>query len=250
VNRFNTSTLQLFNVLAVHFENLVFLLFVAVALLFQLLARAATKTGQSGKGSDQSTRRPTTTRPTPPPIPRRPMETDEERIRKFLEALGQPTGSPPPRPVVHRTDIPPRPVAPVRPPSPYFPTVPRRPSTSEERAKRPVVVQETPADEPGAWLRKLNRPNEPEIKPRRVLVPKSPEPTAFEVHTKTTPAEPPVTVDRPGQSYAITTQARSGPLATETSITAMLKSATGLRAAVILREIFGPPRSLQPLELV
>jgi hypothetical protein len=30
----------------------------------------------------------------------------------------------------------------------------------------------------------------------------------------------------------------------------MLRSTSGLRDAIILREIFGPPRSMQPLDLV
>jgi hypothetical protein len=30
----------------------------------------------------------------------------------------------------------------------------------------------------------------------------------------------------------------------------LLRSTSGLRDAIILREIFGPPRSLQPLDLV
>src|ERR1700738_4346334 len=96
--------------LAIHFENLLFLLFIAVALLFQLLARAASK---ARKDSDETTRRSTST---PPPLPRAPLETDEERVRKFLEPLGQPPGAQPPPPVIHRTEIPPRPVAPVQPP--------------------------------------------------------------------------------------------------------------------------------------
>src|SRR5213595_3654745 len=97
--------------LAVHLENLLFLLLLVVAGLFQLLARAARK-GSTGE-----------TKPTPKPaprmgkpIPRAPIESDEERIRKFLEALGQPSASRPPPPVVARTDIPPRRLAPVQPP--------------------------------------------------------------------------------------------------------------------------------------
>src|SRR5438876_6921641 len=96
--------------IAAHFENLVFLLLLAVAFLFQLLTRAASKASR-----DQTKRTSTSTRGMPPPSPHAPTESDAERIRKFLEALGQPPTSRPPPPVVPRTDIPLRPVAPVRP---------------------------------------------------------------------------------------------------------------------------------------
>src|SRR5438270_5276838 len=84
---------------ALHLDNLLFLLFVALAIFFKILTRAATK----------SRRRPgdTTRRTTSPPQMSRPIsddadETDEQRIRKFLEALGQPTTSKPPEPVAPR----------------------------------------------------------------------------------------------------------------------------------------------------
>src|SRR5919198_5135816 len=95
--------------LAAHLDSLLFLLLVAVAALFQFLAKAAGKTGK-----DQT--KPTSTPQTLKPIPRAPTESDEDRIRKLLEALGQPPTSRPPPPVVPRTGIPPRPLAPVQPP--------------------------------------------------------------------------------------------------------------------------------------
>src|SRR6267143_6552934 len=84
---------------ALHLDNLLFLLFVAVAIFFQILTRAATKTRK--RPGD------TTRRSTPPSQMSRPIsgdadETDEQRIRKFLEALGQPTTSKPPAPVAPR----------------------------------------------------------------------------------------------------------------------------------------------------
>src|SRR6266478_3993818 len=94
-----------------HLDNLLFLLLLAVAFLFQLRTRAVTRASR-----DQTKRESTSTREMPPPVLHSPTEADAERIRKFLEALGQPPTSRPPPPVVPRTDIPPRPVAPVRPP--------------------------------------------------------------------------------------------------------------------------------------
>src|SRR6058998_2455858 len=114
--------------IAAHFDNLIFLLLLAVALLFQLLARAVGK-----KNADEVEPTSKSAPRMPKPIPRAPAESDEERIRKFLEALGQPATSRPPPPVVPRTNIPPRPLAPVRPPP--IPTA----RNVLARAKRKVV---------------------------------------------------------------------------------------------------------------
>src|SRR5436853_3883241 len=83
---------------AAHFDNLLVLLFFGIAVFFQLLTSAAAK----------RRKRPGDTEPrsTSPSQQTRPLETeeetDEERIRKFLEALGQPTTSKPPAPVQPR----------------------------------------------------------------------------------------------------------------------------------------------------
>src|SRR5437870_2846832 len=100
--------------IAVSLDNLLFFLLIAAAALFQMLSKAVSKAGK--KQSDE-----TSTPPTPPQVRRAPTASDADRIRKFLEALGQPPTSTPPAPVAHRTDIPPRPVAPVQPP----PVIPR-----------------------------------------------------------------------------------------------------------------------------
>ncbi len=233
--------------LAIHLENLLFLLFIAVAFLFQLLARAASK---ASKDSDETKRRSTST---PPPLPRAHPETDEERVRKFLEALGMPPGSQPPPPAIHRTDIPPRPVAPIQPPASIRPFSVSTPApTQEQQRKRHVILHEESGGEPGEWLRRINYPGQIRRPPaeRKVFVPKIPEPTTFEVHETTTPAEPAVAVRTPAEAYALATQALSPPSTSETSIATLLRSTSGLRNAIILREIFGPPRSLQPLNLV
>src|SRR5437879_42926 len=108
---------------ALHLDNLLFILLIAMAVLLRLLA---SKAGEPKKESQQPGQASTSA---PPPLPRAPAESDEERIRKFLEALGQPTTSKPPPPATPRTNIPPRPIAPVQPPSqmrpfaaPHWPT--------------------------------------------------------------------------------------------------------------------------------
>src|SRR6267143_4902751 len=84
---------------ALHLDNLLFLLFVALAIFFQILTRAATK---SRKRPGDTTRRSTSPSQMSRPISGDADETEEERIRKFLEALGQPTTSKPPAPVSPR----------------------------------------------------------------------------------------------------------------------------------------------------
>ena len=189
---------------ALHLDNLLFLLFVAVAIVFQILTRAATK----------SRRRPgdTTPRSTSPsqrtrPIASEPAESDADRIRKFLEALGQPTTSKPPAPVT------------------------RRPSY-----QKPIVAPRVPPITASGLPPLTTRP--PDL-PREI------------VREDLPPLEPvPVIKTAPAEAYEITTQPVAKSAAAKIDIAVMLRSTSGLRNAIILREIFGPPRSLQPLDLV
>ena len=205
---------------ALHLDNLLFLLFVALAIFFQILTRAVSK----------SRRRPGHTRPrsasssqTSRPLSRESDETDEERIRKFLEALGQPTTSKPPAPVRPRTDIPPRPVAPVRPPIAPF----------------------------AEWQRKIRLPGQiPPTRETKTFRPKVADAPAFEVQQGPTSLEPLPVIKTAAEAYAIATQPISKSPETKIDVATLLRSTSGLRDAIILREIFGPPRSLQPLDLV
>jgi hypothetical protein len=223
----------------VHFDNLLFILLIAMAALLRLLA---SKAGESKKKSQQPEQTSTTMpRPIRPMPPRAPAESDEERIRKFLEALGQPTTSKPLRPVTPRTDIPPRPVAPVQPPPHMRPfTAPRWPTPQERSPIRKIPsaepisapIPQAAAPEPTTVV--IESPQSFPIHEVTVLPP--PLPPAAEVPT----ALPPLT-SYEAQSFAPTL---------DRSLSALLASPEGLRRAIMLREIFGPPRSLQPLELV
>jgi hypothetical protein len=193
---------------AVHLDNFLFLLFVAVAIFFQLLTRAATKTGRRPGGD--SKRRSTTPPQTPRPTTRQ-AETDEDRIRKFLEALGQPTTSKPPPPVAPR------------------PTY-----------QEPIVL---PRVEPRLVKRSILSPLPP-------LKTRPPEVPAFEVHEGPPPLAPITEAEVAPAFQPTSSQPISEPTGAKINIVSMLKTTSGLRDAVILREIFGPPRSLQPLELV
>ena len=210
-----------------HIENLLFILLIVVAFLFQALARAVSKAKK-----DQTTPGSTPERRMSKPIPHAPTESDAERIRKFLEALGQPPTSRPPPPVVPRTDVPPRPLAPVKPPIARIWEL-----TREELRKREVIVRESPQSE-GV------RPAEKIIPPKLTSAP------AFEVHEGSLPLEPPPIIKTPVEAYAAATRPVTKAEESKTDIAILLASTSGLRNAIILREIFGPPRSLQPLDLV
>src|SRR5438552_7677467 len=119
--------------IAVSLDNLLFLLLIAAAALFQLLSKAVSKAGKSDSNETSSSPRPQTPRPTQ----RAPAESDADRIRKFLEALGQPPSSTPPPPIAPRTDIPPRRLAPVQPP----PVIPRAWGLPREQRQKPKATE-------------------------------------------------------------------------------------------------------------
>jgi len=196
-----------------HFENLLFILLIAMAALLRLLA---TKAGKAKKGPQKVDQGRTITPKIGESVRRARVESDEERIRKFLEALGQPTTAKPPPPIVPRTDIPPRPVAPVRPPP--IPTA----RDILTRRKRQII-------EPTKYL--------------------APAPT-FE-HHETPPAhELPAANKSLVEPYAIDTESKAKVGRVGTDIATLLRSPAGLRDAIVLREILGLPRSLQPLDVV
>ena len=155
------------------------------------------------------------TQSAPPPLPNRPLtrgsesQTEEERIRKFLEALGQPAGSAPPK-------VAPRP-----------------------RAVQPKIFSPLPP--------LTTAPPPLQEAPRRIPAATSPPPLPIELATKRSTAAPDFEVRE------VARQTSSEPLPeTRHSTAARIKLGTpqDLRTAIVLREIFGPPRSLQPVDLV
>ena len=204
--------------IAVSFDNLLFLLLVAVAVLFQFLAKTAAKTGK-----DQTKR--TATPRTPTQLQRPPTDSDEDRIRKLLEALGQPPTSRPPPPVAPRTEIPPRPVAPVQPPMSPLSQLRR-----DKRRKREATPKEIPP-------------------PRTVRGAEKMVPPAFEVQ-EGQPIEPTPIFKAPTETYAGVTPTIAKAQGPKTDVATLLASTSGLRGAIILREILGPPRGLRTLEFI
>src|SRR5262245_14827262 len=122
--------------LAFSLDNLLFLLLIAVAALFQLLSKTISKAGKSDSNETSSSSEPQT----PRPIQRTPGESDADRIRKLLEALGLPASSYHPWPVSPRTHIPHRPLAPVQPPP-----VIRAWLLPRERQEKPDISQKESA---------------------------------------------------------------------------------------------------------
>ena len=204
-------------------DNLLFILLILIAALFQLLSKAVTKARK--KQSDETSTPPMP--PRPPQVPRAPAGSDADRIRKFLEALGQPPSSTPPPPIAPRTDIPPRRLAPVQPP----PVIPREWRLPRER--REITQKESPSPELPSRVEKIVVPP--------VTAAAAP---AFEVHEI---QQEPI-VKTPVEAYAAATRAIVNRPHLNTDIASLLASKSGLREAILLREILGPPRGLQALD--
>jgi hypothetical protein len=214
---------------ALHLDNLLFLLFVALAIFFQILTRAATK---SRKRPGDTTRRTTSPSQMSRPISDDADETDEQRIRKFLEALGQPTTSKPPAPVA------PRP-------------------TYQEPVVLPRVPRQLGSPLPPLTTRPPDLPREIKLpgqitptREARTFQPRVAEAPAFEIQQGPPLPEPLPVIKTAAEAYAIATQPIPKSAEAKIDVATLLRSTSGLRNAIILREIFGPPRSLQPLELV
>lgn len=219
--------------IAVSIDNLIFLVLIGVAALFQLLSKAVSKQGKSDSNKPSSPSKPQT----PRPIQRAPQESDADRIRKFLEALGQPPTSTPPSPVLPRIDIPPRPLAPVQPPPVLKPAW----GLPAERQSKPDVTKRTSV------------PREQAIPLQQIVPTPAPPPaiSTFEIH-ETLPTElqePPInTIPVEGDAGPGRAAGKRGDFRVD--IATLLASKSSLREAILLREILGTPRGLQEFDLV
>jgi hypothetical protein len=211
-----------------HIDNWIFFFLVAVAMLFRWLMSAANREGKDSRDSNEKSTSP------PPPVPRSPVDSEEQRIRKFLEALGQPAGSQPPPPVTQQRPIYEKPVVVPRVPAPMrspLPPLTTRPPDLPRKVQLPGQITEPP------YAKKKFESTTPE--------------TIFEVRENAQQSAEPAPIKSPAEAFAAATAPAPRPAQVETSIAALLRSPSGLRNAIILREVFGPPRSLQPLsELV
>src|SRR6266704_1590242 len=152
-------------------QNIIFIIIAAIIGILRLVSRISEESKKQSQRRRQPPQRPPSQPEMPQPIQRTRPKTDEERVREFLEALGQPAGAAPPPKVHPRTQIPPRPLSPVQPPASMRPFAKPEFRTWREQAKEIVVLQQptkiTPpeikpvivpsvvpaeASEPGAWI--------------------------------------------------------------------------------------------------
>lgn len=148
----------------------------------------------------------------PGPTGRPGADSEEERMRKVMEALGVPRGGIPPRRVTPRAAAAGRPLAPVRPPA----TPDIAPPIRRKERNRPAPALPAPAP-------RETRRAEPVPEPVRAIP--APAPAAAFVKMETPVAEP-----EPGGA--------------PWDIRELLRNPASLRAAVVLREVLGPPRGL------
>ena len=216
-------------------QNIIFIIIAAIIGISRLVARIS----EESKKQSQPRRQPAQPSPSPPEIPqpiqRMRPKTDEERVREFLEALGQPAGAPPPPKIQPRTQIPPLPLAPVQPPASMRPLAKPEFRTWREQAKEIVVLQPPTKATP------------PEI--RRVVVPphvpaEANEPGAWIAQEEAqTGAATKLAIARTDDRTSVRVSA-------DTIWKQTLRSPNAARTAIILREIFGPPRGVESTNFV
>src|SRR2546430_7324275 len=151
-------------------QNIIFIIIAAIIGISRLVSRISEESKKQSQRRRQPPQRPPPQPEIPQPIQRTRPKTDEQRVREFLEALGQAPGSAPPAKVQPRRQIPPRALAPVQPPASVRPFGKPEFRTWREQAKeivvlqqptkiappeiKPVIVPSVPAEasEPGAWI--------------------------------------------------------------------------------------------------
>ena len=191
---------------AISFDTLAFIALVVIASFFRWISKEAEKAKRKSEQSGGAPAKPAR-------VPRQ-EETDEERVRRFLEALGQPTSAKPPTRIERQptaTDekrvVNPRGRNIFSPLPPLTTVPPPVPVNIEEPSPGPAMVE-----------RVVSLASAPKISAKKEILP----PIVF-----------------PETSEGTTVYQ---------GVVALLSSTRGLRDSVILREIFGPPRSLQTSE--
>ena len=166
-------------------------------------------------------------------------DSEEERLRRFMEALGLPPGSEPPSR--------PRPRVETR---PHFEPAPKPPRPTEARPKRRQIPVQLPKKPERRQIAPPSRPIAPQEALPEVLSTGTSAP-AMEVSSipELTFASPESYVQEPesmGAAALDVAKAAQRPAAGgRVPRRVQLRDPAALRQAVILREILGPPKSLQ-----
>ena len=216
-------------------QNIIFIIIAAIIGISRLVSRISEESKKQSQRRRQPPQRPPPQPEISQPIQRTRPKTDEERVREFLEALGQAPGSTPPAKVQPRIQIPPRPLAPVQPPASMRPFAKPEFRTWKEQAKEIVVLQQPAKAAP------------PEIK--RIVVPP---PVPAEAN------EPGAWIEQAQAQTAAPTKIAIARTDDQPSVRASadavwkrtLRSPDAVRTAIVLREIFGPPRGVQSSNFV
>jgi hypothetical protein len=206
---------------AIPLDSIAFIALIVIAVFLRWIAQ------QAEKGKKKSEQQGTQSSSSPPSPVRE--ETDEDRIRRFLEALGQPASAKPPpkvtgRPIQKRKVVPSR--RPILSPLPPLTTVP------------PDLPPQTPAS------------SEPPVIPYgaspRVVEAEITQAPVFEARGITAPRAEATSKKKILPVADLFPETAAASLVYP-ELLVLLKSKRGLRDAIILREVFGPPRSLQAL---
>jgi hypothetical protein len=123
----------------------------------------------------------------------------------------------------------------VRPPITVF--TPPWKLTRDELRKREAIPKESPPPERAKREEKISPP-------ATTAAP------TYEVHEGPLPAELQQIFKTPSEAYAAATPSIVKREELKTDVASLLASKSGLREAIILREILGPPRSLRALEFI
>ena len=200
-------------------DTVIFLILAGIGLVFRWLSGPDSKkkppTGPRTVGSPNDP-------PARTPVTRAPAESEEEKVRRFMEALGMPAGSRPPPPVRSR------PVAPRQ------LSTPARSTRTRREAKRqwgqplpPLVTVPAPLEQPL-------------LPPIAELTENAPPPA---VRAELTPGRGPLSNPVVRQAPPAGSATRPG-----NSLGEMLRRPGSARRAILLREILGAPRGLQAFD--
>ncbi len=198
-------------------DTLIFLVLAGLALVFKWL---------TSQGSSDA-EKPEPPQPNEQAPPRRPPpQSEEERVRRFLEALGVPPGTQAPPPVRPRTFT----------PRPVMTAAPRTPPPKIKRS----------------WVQPLPPVvTTPEGMPLPPLTTTPPPEPVFVVEAQPAPvaaAPPPLPAELSAPEISALPARKAAPARAlpMTSLGQILRSREKIRQAIILREVLGPPLGLEP----